>query len=248
MKRLNVIILLAIVLLSMSGAFPNRVFAADSSGAPDAVIRECSGNVEIKAGGDAAAGDWIPAKVGMPLDSKTLISTGFKSTALLAIGNSTVLVRSLTRLSLEELVLREGNEQVDLNLRAGRVRADVNPPSSGKTDFTIRSPTATASVRGTSFDFNAINLSVYSGKVAFTGRDNTTVVAPAGKIVTLDSQGRAAAPTTGAERQLTQVSSGATSGVPAPSGPVTPVVAGPNGTLTIPGSAGNAELTPWWRP
>jgi hypothetical protein len=243
MKHLNVIILL-VVLLLMSGAFPNRVFAADTSDAPVAVIRECSGNVEVKA--DTAASEWIPAKVGMSLDSKTLISTGFKSTALLAIGNSTILVRALTRLSLEELALREGNEQVDLNLRAGRVRANVSPPSSGKTDFTIRSPTATASVRGTSFDFNTINLSVYEGKVAFTGKDNTTVIAPAGKVVTIDSQGRSAAPATSTERQLTQVSGGAASGVPAPSGPVSPVVAGPNGALIIPGAAGKAELIPKW--
>jgi hypothetical protein len=133
---------------------------------PQALIREISGTVEVKAPG---AADWSPAARGQSLDRGTVISTGFKSGALIAVGNSTVSVQALTRLSLEELIAAEGGEKVDLNLRAGRVRADVRPPAGGSTNFTVRSPTATASVRGTIFEFNGAELRVVEGRVHLSG-------------------------------------------------------------------------------
>jgi hypothetical protein len=242
MKHLKVIVLTVTVLLSVSGLFSSRLFAADIN----AVIRDCRGDVEVK----AAGGDWVPARVGMTLEGSALVSTGFKSTATLGIGNSTIVVRPLTRLSLEALAAREGDEQVGLELRAGRVRAEVTPPQSGKIDFSIRGPTATASVRGTRFEFDSVNLTVQAGSVAFTGRDNATVIAPAGKSAVIDRQGRSATPVSVEERQLAQVSAGATAAasggsgeaggapVPAISGGVSPVVAGPNGGLSVPGVIG----------
>jgi ferric-dicitrate binding protein FerR (iron transport regulator) len=135
---------------------------AQRTGEPQATIREISGTVEIKAPG---AADWAPASRGQVVEQRALISTGFKSSVLLAIGNSTLSVQPLTRLSLEELVLAGNSEKVDVNLRAGRVRANVRPPAGGTTGFTVRSPTATASVRGTVFEFNGTELRVDEGRV-----------------------------------------------------------------------------------
>jgi hypothetical protein len=131
-------------------------------GAQTAVIREISGTVEVKQPG---APEWKAAKAGQVLETAALISTGFKSTALLSIGNSAVAVRPLTRLSLEELLAARNGEQVTLNLRAGRIRANVKPPVGGKVNFTVRSPIATASVRGTVFDFDGTRLRVEEGRV-----------------------------------------------------------------------------------
>jgi hypothetical protein len=142
-----------------------------------AIIREISGTVEVKAP-DAAA--WSPASRGQTLMRDTLISTGFKSSALIAIGNSTLSVQPLTRLSLEELTQTEGSEKVGLNLRTGRVRADVKPPVGGKTEFTVRSPSATASVRGTAFEFDGIDIRVDEGRVHFTGGDRSGTYVGAG--------------------------------------------------------------------
>jgi hypothetical protein len=47
---------------------------------------------------------------------------------------------------------------------------DVNPPAGSKADLKIASPTAVASVRGTSFDLDIRNLRVDSGTVAFMGK------------------------------------------------------------------------------
>jgi hypothetical protein len=137
---------------------------------PAAVIRELTGTVEVKAPG---AVEWKTAVMGQTLERASLISTGFRSTALITIGNSTITVRPLTRLSLEEIVAGQNEEQVTLNLRAGRIRADVKPPVGGRTDFSVRSPTATASVRGTVFDFDGTRLSVEEGRVHLSGESVT---------------------------------------------------------------------------
>jgi hypothetical protein len=154
----------------------SALFAQDAD-EPHAIIRDISGTVELKA---PHAADWSPASRGQAITRDTLISTGFKSSALIAIGKSTLTVQPLTRLSLEELTLAEGGEKVALNLRTGRVRANVKPPAGGKTDFTVRSPSATASVRGTVFDFNGIDIRVDEGRVYFSGADRSGTYVGAG--------------------------------------------------------------------
>jgi hypothetical protein len=84
------------------------------------------------------------------------------------VGNSTITVRPLTRLSLEEIIRSQNGEQVNLYLQTGRVRAEVNPPSGGTVNFSVRSPSVTASVRGTSFDFDTENLRVAEGRVQYS--------------------------------------------------------------------------------
>jgi hypothetical protein len=151
---MKALLILVIFLTSLT-----RVFAQDQ-----AYIKEMSGTVEIKLPGSA---DWIPAKTGDGVSASTIISTGFKSTAILSLGNSTLTIRPLTRLSLEEILSRDENETINIMLRTGRVRADVAPPVGGKIDFNIRSPIVTASVRGTVFDFDTLNLEVMEGTVVF---------------------------------------------------------------------------------
>jgi hypothetical protein len=135
-------------------------------GAQTAQIRSITGTVEVKKPGAPA---WEAAKAGQVLDRASLISTGFKSTALVSIGNTDITVRALTRLSLEEILAAQNDEQVTLDLRAGRIRVNVKPPVGGKISFTVRSPVATASVRGTVFEFDGVLLRVEEGRVYLTG-------------------------------------------------------------------------------
>jgi len=151
-----------------------------------AQIRELSGKVEIK----ASNGSWVPASVGMRLDKNTDISTGFNSSAVVALGESLLTIKALTRLSLEEIVRREQSETVSLHLLAGRVRADVKPPAGSRTQFTVRSATATASVRGTSFEFDTVNLNVTEGIVSYSGsRGGPAVPVVKGERSTMDPGG-----------------------------------------------------------
>jgi len=135
-----------------------------SGGAVSGVIREVSGEVELKPSGAAS---FTAAKIGDAVARDTVVSTGFKSSAVITIGSSTLTVRPLTRLSLAEIQSSAGSERLNVSLQTGRVRVDVSPPAGTKANMTIQSPGATASVRGTSFEFDTVNLTVLEGKVAF---------------------------------------------------------------------------------
>jgi hypothetical protein len=190
---------------------------------PRALVRNVQGTVEVKAPGAAA---WRPAVPGQELEEETLVSTGFRSFALLEIGSSTITVRPLTRLSLREI--RSGAaDRVDIQLTVGRVRAEVKPPAGGSVNFTVRGPSVTASVRGTVFEFDTVNLTVDEGTVAFSGADNTAVYVAAGEASAPDPvSGRTAAPVEiGAARSAPPLA-GAETLDAAPSGPM-PVSAPP---------------------
>jgi hypothetical protein len=160
--------------------------------AQEAVIRETTGTVEIKAPGSS---EWISARAGDILAKNGSISTGFKSTALLSLGNSTITVRPLTRLSLDELSRAQGTEQVELRLRAGRIRAEISSPEGGRVNFAVRSPSATASVRGTIFEFDGVNLDVTDSTVELAGRSGKPVIVDAGgKSYVDETSGQAASP------------------------------------------------------
>ena len=113
----------------------------------------------------APGGQWKPARVGDLVDKGTVISTGFKSSAVLKVGQTTISLKPITRLTLDELIKTEGGTQTSLFLLAGRVNADVTPQAGQATQFKVTSPTATASVRGTSFEFDGVNLVVDRGTV-----------------------------------------------------------------------------------
>jgi hypothetical protein len=204
------------------------VITAGIAGAqsPRAVIRELRGTVETKAPGASA---WRTAAVGQELEPETLVSTGFKSEAILDLRGSTLQVRPLTRLSLGELEAAADADRIGIQLRSGRIRADVKPPAGGKVEFTVRSPIATASVRGTVFDFDTVNLSVEEGTVSFAGADNTAVYVAAGQSSSPDpASGRASAPIETAAAQTP----------PPPAG--VEEVAAPPPAAVIPGPASEA--------
>lgn len=139
---------------------------------------ELTGTVETRARNST---NWVPAAPGMEIGRDTVVSTGFKSTARISVGNSVLTIRPLTRLSVAEIAQRGNDEAVDLYLETGRVRAEVSPPSGGKTDFTVRSPSITASVRGTAFEFDTQRIQVESGRVLFTNAGGQAVYVDGGE-------------------------------------------------------------------
>ena len=174
-------ILVGLLLCAVSGVF-----------AQQAVIKELTGTVEIKRASSAL---WETAAQGQTITGDTTISTGFKSMALIAIGNSVLTVRPLTRLTLAEISATQGTETINVSLQAGRVRADITPPSGAKGIYKVQSPIATASVRGTIFEIDTYTLLVIKGAVEFKGTSGVSVVVDAGRISTVDEKtGRAALP------------------------------------------------------
>jgi len=190
MKRI-----LVVTLLVTTAVF---VFAQ----APTAFIKEMSGTVELQTRG---ATGWTTARLNEPIRESTIISTGFKSTAIISVGNSTLFVQPLTRMSLETLANREQTETVNLNLNAGRIRVDVKPPAGAKASTAVRTPSATASVRGTAFDLDTTAIRVQEGSVIFQPNSSNSgaVTVNAGQTSRIDpASGAAVNPLIAAETSL----------------------------------------------
>lgn len=190
--------------------------------AQNGIIRELTGEVEIRPAGAAA---FAPASVGSSIAQDTIVSTGFRSSAIIEIGSATLTVRPLTRLSLTEIQYAAGTENLTANLQAGRVRVDVRPPAGAMTNFTVQGPSATASVRGTSFEFDARSVSVIEGSVSFSGGRGVPVMVQAGGESTVAAGGRAADPVQTVFQNLSP---------PVPVGSSDAVVAAPPVTITPP--------------
>jgi hypothetical protein len=158
--------------------FPRYVHAQEA-----AFFREATGTVEIQAPGSTV---WVNAAAGDRISQNTVVSTGFKSSAVIVLGDSVVLVQPLTRLSLEDIIVNQNDEQVNLYLHTGKVRAEVKPPAGGRTAFVVRSPVVTASVRGTSFEFDTENLRVDEGRVVYSLANGRDVSVSAGSVSYVD--------------------------------------------------------------
>jgi len=176
------LLLLAITFISAFSQNARRV---------SGVIRELTGEVELKR---SEASAFIKAKAGDTVAADTVVSTGFKSTAIIEIGSSSITVRPLTRLSLAEIQAASDTETLNVKLQTGRVRVDVKPPAGTKANCTVQSPSATASVRGTSFEFDTFNLKVYEGGVAFRGNSGIGILVPVGMTSYIDSDDKAVDP------------------------------------------------------
>ena len=110
----------------------------------DGVVVDVLGKVE-KQDGDS----WIPIKQGDILVPGDIVSTGFKSEAVITIGESTVTVKALTRMTIEQLYEKNKNHVSSIYLDVGSVSADVKPVENKRVGFTVKTPAVTASVRGT---------------------------------------------------------------------------------------------------
>jgi hypothetical protein len=202
------------------------------------IIREFTGDVTLR---PAGAADFVPAAAGAAVARDTIVSTGFRSTAVITVGSSTITVRPLTRLSLSEIQSSAEAENVNLNLQTGRVRVDVNPPAGSRANLTVQSPSSTASVRGTSFEVDARNLQVIEGRVIFTGNNGFQSVVSAGASSLITSDGRAQDPVIIAASELVP---------PAPVGTGTSgesVVAPAAASPFLPPPDGSIVVTPTWR-
>jgi len=159
--------------------------------AQNGTIRELSGTVEIKRPG---ASNYVVAKAGDQISQDTVISTAFKSIALIEIGSAVIMVQPLTRLSLTEISASANSETINVNLQTGRVRVDVNPPAGKNASMTVSSPSATASVRGTSFDLSTQNIYVQHGSVDFTGNRGKSLLVNTGSDSQVKTDGSASHP------------------------------------------------------
>ena len=151
--------------------------------AQEAVISQIRGKVEIR----EAGGQWFQAREDQVLPAGSEISTGINSSARLQINQSVVTIQPLTRMSLDEITSQGNQETTRLNLNTGRVSAQVRSTGNTQVNFEVRSPIATASVRGTDFDFDGAQLQVSEGRVVVVNQRNQTLLVAAGNSTTVSS-------------------------------------------------------------
>jgi len=135
-------------------------------------------------------GQWRPAQNGDDLDSGTLISTGFKAELTIKVDGSTIVVQALTRLRLDEIVKKGDVVSSKVYLDLGSIKANVKPAETKKVAFTVRTPVATASVRGTSgeISYNGV-LNGQTGVWDYENANGDKVLVYAGDTVSIDNFG-----------------------------------------------------------
>jgi hypothetical protein len=111
----------------------------------------------------------------MEVPLKATISTGFGGAAVLQVGNATLTIRQLTRLRIDELTSQGNANTTNLVMPVGRIRAEVKTASGTTTDFKLRGPVSTASVRGTGFESDGVTVNVFESIVAFLSQSGISI-------------------------------------------------------------------------
>jgi len=215
MKKIVIAVLMAVI--AVTGVFGQN-----------GVIREFTGDVELKHAGSSV---FVPAAAGANVASNTIVSTGFRSSAVIVIGSSVITVTPLTRLTLAEIQRAGNSESVNVNLQAGRVRVEVSPPAGTRANFTVQSPSTTASVRGTTFEMDTDNINVDEGRVMVNGTGGVAVMVDGGNSTQSNPSGVPASPVDVAASNLAP---------PAPVGAAPPAASAPVTELP----PGETTLTP----
>ena len=127
-------------------------------------VQSVDGKVEVRLPGES----WQAASEGDVVPANATISTGFGARATVALGESSLIVKPLTRLTLVELVRKEGTVSTKAALEVGSVDAEVESSEGLSNDFEVRSTRSTAAVRGTQFSFDGVQVSVDDGVVTFS--------------------------------------------------------------------------------
>ncbi len=135
-----------------------------------AKVESVNGKVEIYKGNA-----WAPLTAGTSLYRGDIISTGFNSEAVISIKDSKVKLAALTRMTVEQLAENDVKEETRLFIDTGKVSASVKHAENKRTDFKVRSPVSTASVRGTDFDFFAVGkIATIFGLISASASDSQT--------------------------------------------------------------------------
>lgn len=128
----------------------------------DAEITYVKGKVEVQRGSE-----WIPLKPGDKVAQSEMISTGFQSEAKVKLIDSIMCLGPVTRITLEELSAGKSQDNVNVYLKTGSVRSQVNHTASKRVNYQVHTAIAVASARGTDYTvFDSNETLVTEGIVA----------------------------------------------------------------------------------
>lgn len=114
-----------------------------------AVIKKVDGNVVVRKSGGQ---DWAPAVEGVRVSTDDSIRTDARSSCVIAWSRGNIAkLEPLTFITIDELIREEEKEVSRLTLQSGRTVVRAKKLSGEYSEFEVRTPTATAGVRGTKF-------------------------------------------------------------------------------------------------
>jgi hypothetical protein len=116
--------------------------------ADSATVVSLKGKVEVNRNGS-----WVALAERDTVAQGEVVSTGFKSEAVLQYQGSAMRLGPLTRVTLETLAIGVKKDTVSVYLNTGAVRSSVKKTENKRVQYTVRNPVAVASVRGTEFGF-----------------------------------------------------------------------------------------------
>ena len=130
--------------------------------AADGVVTFVKGKVEVKKGNS-----WVSLNVGDTVKQSDMINTGFQSEAKVKLMDNILYLGPVTRVTLDTLAQSSDTDKVNVYLTTGSVRSKVNRTDTKRVSYTVRTPIAVASVRGTDFSVNGDgSIECFEGKVA----------------------------------------------------------------------------------
>lgn len=141
-----------------------------SSFAIEATVVSVSGKAEIQNGNE-----WVELKAGDELKAGSVVQTGFKSNVVLNIKSpnedSTITVAPLSRMTIEQLSQKGDQDNASIYLSSGSLKSNIKKTEDKRVGYQVRTPVATASVRGTEFSvknvFRSVDINTSQGSVAF---------------------------------------------------------------------------------
>ena len=137
-------------------------FAGSALFAADATVTYVSGKVEVQRGSS-----WVALKVGDLVHPSEVVSTGFQSEAKVKLADSIMYMGPLTRVTLEQLSSTESQDNVNVYLKTGAVRSQVNHKDNKRVNYQVRTSVAVASARGTNYSVSGDGTVIgYSGVIA----------------------------------------------------------------------------------
>lgn len=142
--------------------FAILAFAGSALFAADATVTYVSGKVEVQRGSS-----WVALKVGDLVHPSEVVSTGFQSEAKVKLADSIMYMGPLTRVTLEQLSSTESQDNVNVYLKTGAVRSQVNHKDNKRVNYQVRTSVAVASARGTNYSVSGDGTVIgYSGVIA----------------------------------------------------------------------------------
>lgn len=137
------------------------LFCAAFACANTATVVSVVGKVEV-----SRNNEWVALSTNAVIREGEVISTGFKSEAVIRYKDSVMKLGPLTRVTLEKLTASESKDDVSVFLNTGSVRSTVSHSENKRISYTVRNPIAVASVRGTDFSFFGNTVQCFDGAVA----------------------------------------------------------------------------------